>query len=92
MRASLADILFYEALPPETRTIIERVWAERVTETNEEKIRDAYSEGHAEGYSEGYDDAKEKAYNDKLDSLCTKCGSDVSTCFDCARHGEAPRV
>lgn len=92
MAASVADVMAYDALDPALKAAIERVWADRVQENVDEQIRDAYSEGHAEGYEEGhkdgydegFEDAEEKLYNDRLDSLCSKCGSDVSACFNCA--------
>lgn len=92
MPASVADMLAYDALDPAMKAMLGRVWAQRVQDANEEKIRDAYSEGHAEGYDEGhkdgydegFEDGQEKVYNDRLDQLCSKCGSDVSACFDCA--------
>lgn len=92
MSASLADLLFYEELPHETRAILERVWSHRTSDVMEEQLLDAFSEGHAEGYDEGhatgyeegYDAGVEAVNNDLADNLCKTCGSHISACFNCA--------
>lgn len=91
MTSSLADQLAFDALEPEVRAMIERVMADRKQDDIEERLRDAYADGHADGYEQGHADGHEDGYkegeqavHDRIeDSLCTKCGSDVSACFNC---------
>lgn len=58
---SVADVLSYEQLPEDIKTIAEKYFAEKIVELEEKisKLEDAVEEAREEGYDAGYDAGKE---------------------------------
>src|ERR1051326_7012849 len=54
---SVADQLYYDALEPETRAMVDRIIATRVEDETDAQLQDtfnmAFSDGHSAGYSDG---------------------------------------
>lgn len=61
----------YEALAPEVKALIDRVWAAKLAEAQ----YDAYQQGMAA--------AQDQLREARAADLCERCGSDVSACFNC---------
>lgn len=94
----MTDVVEYDALPPELKAMIERVWADRMTVHCELEVQQAKERGQESGYDEGYSDG----YNDGFESgvsngrkealleygasLCEVCGSEGAACT----HPPAP--